>query len=373
MIKEKNTNLLFTIFNRIDTIHDYLPSIVTNSKLAKIVLLSAIYYILINLTLLHGVSNFEQKMDKPENLFIGTPFSLQVTIDSNINQKVSYPVKDTIGVFTVLDVIIDSLSPDDMKKKLPGKYDESIKRSIITYLIASFEAGEQKLSPLQFELYDKTTNETEYLSTSPYILNILSVLPDTIDSIKDIVPPLAVSLSFWDYFLPFIALVVIVFLLFVIIKMIRKPIPDQKPELKKDLRPAYIKALELLDNLKKQRLLENKKYVEYHYRLSLILRIFLELNYDFKAVEMTTKEIEAYYNINLKDESIMANDNNNDNNTSPTSEQILQLLKFTDLVKFAKHTPDVEVSLKYTKWLEDYFNSFSEEEKETLVNGDKSV
>ncbi len=95
------------------------------------------------------------------------------------------------------------------------------------------------------------------------------------------------------------------------------------------LRPAHEVALEEIDQLRKEELIKKGVYQEHYFRLSEIFRRYLERRFRFQAIEQTTEEILPELN-NLKgiDEKVKGN--------------AQQFLHHTDLVKFAKHTPDAD-------------------------------
>ncbi len=93
-------------------------------------------------------------------------------------------------------------------------------------------------------------------------------------------------------------------------------------------RPAHEVALEALTRLHSARLLEAGKDEEFYVRLSAIVRAYLEARFLLRAPEMTTEEflIVAQRNPQL---------------TTPQRGQLSHFLVEADLVKFARHHPDV--------------------------------
>lgn len=91
-------------------------------------------------------------------------------------------------------------------------------------------------------------------------------------------------------------------------------------------RPAHELALEEIDQLQKEGLLQKGIYQEHYFRLSEIFRRYLERRFCFQAIEQTTEEIVPRI-FRLKEI----------NDTVKRSAQAF--LNHTDLVKFAKHIP----------------------------------
>ncbi len=286
---------------------------------------------LYSLPLLSVEPIIEQEMTLPEQILIGSPLQLNILITTNLQQEVFHPVKDTLGVFSIIGI-----------HKRETREDE-ILLSRFTYQIAPFETGEQRFPSLSFEIFDHETGNIEIIRSQPVDLVVSSVLIDEDMELRDISGPLKLRLSFWDYILPIAILILLAGIVILIWKKISGKVKISIPEIEIDPRPPYIKALELLEGLKQDRLLEKGEYLDYYFRLSYILRYFLELNYNFNAVEMTSSEITQQIE-NL-----------------PTEErlEINRFLKETDMVKFARFVPYVNKALEHTTWLENYLKSFT--------------
>ena len=272
--------------------------------------------------------NLDYKLDKPKNLFIGTPFHLLVDITSNPEDTLFTPEIDTLDVFILKDIISDETISDD--KKITN----------LDFTFQAFDTGEFTFPELEFAV--KSNDSLSFLRTSEFVLNIKSVLSDTTQTIKDIAKPVPVNLGFFDFFVP----IVIILILIVIIIYLRK-ILQKKPELETekefiDKRPAYIIALEMLDNLKNRELLKTGEFLIFYFHLSYILRFFLERNYRINAVEMTFCEIREKLQLdNFKEKT-----------------NIMDFLNFADKVKFAKFIPTLKESRKSFGCLENYLKSF---------------
>ena len=186
------------------------------------------------------------------------------------------------------------------------------------------------------------------LKTDEFVLNIVSIVPDTTQIIMDIAKPIKINFGFWDYFLVIIAIAFIVFLIIFLKKVLRMKEFVPEKEIILDKRPAYVIALELLKNLEEQKILENGNFLQYHFRLSYILRFFIEKYYKINAVEMTTSEIRD--NLQTKD--------------FKEKSEILKFLSSADLIKFAKSIPDLSKSRDDTQWLERYLIGFRKIEKD---------
>lgn len=296
----------------------------------------------------------DYELIKPDYLFIGIPFNLEVLITSHQDSDVHHPVRDTVGIFAILNIDKETYRDSDERYQL----DEEEKLTKISYTLAGFDTGKQRIPPLHFEIYPDEDEKPAVLSTPSLTVTIGSVLPDTIDTIKDIAPPFRLRLGFWDIVIPLIIILLIALMIYLLIRKMKKPLVEEIEEIEQDTRPDYVKALELLDNLKKMNLLEKGEFIEFYYRISLILRLFIEMHYGFKAVEMTTGEIERYVKAHFTEDDKAAVPHEGKQRFIQYSE-VFSLLRYADLVKFAKFSPEMKRSKDFIEWLESYFNSFS--------------
>lgn len=300
-------------------------------------------------------ASIEYELIRPEQLFIGTPFTLQVSIVAGKDIEIHHPVRDTIGVFAILDIEKTTVKAAELRRRGLQLSDNQT-LTTFNYHLAGFDIGEQNIPALRFEIYDEKTATTDIISTPVLRVNIETVLNDSIDNIKDIAPPLKLNLRFWDYFLPLLILAVLTAIILYILKRMKNRPEPEIATIEEDPRPNYIICLELLDKLRAERLLEKGEYIEYHYRLSLILRMFLELEYKFKAVEMTTGEIKQY----IDDKYSTELTGYSGKPTFTSYKEILDLLNYSDLVKFAKYQPNINRTLELTEWLKTYLKSYTD-------------
>ena len=275
----------------------------------------------------------EHRLEKPPKLYVGTPFHVLIDITTNQSDSIFAPEIDTLDIF-----ILKKTHSED-------KIEEDKKITRIDLIFQPFDTGEFTFPPLEFAI--KTSDSLFVLHTSEFQLNIETVLIDSSQTVRDIADPLKVNLGFWDYFFPLITIILLVFIIRMLLKLLRKkPVEDISTRIIDD-RPPYLIALELLHNLKKEKLIKKGDFLNLHFRLSFILRLFIELNYHINAVEMTTSEIRSYLQIDLKEKS-----------------KILDFLIFADKIKFAKFIPELKDSEKELKWLEKYLRSFKPEEEQ---------
>ncbi len=101
----------------------------------------------------------------------------------------------------------------------------------------------------------------------------------------------------------------------------------KKKALPEPYKPAHVYALEELEQLNREQLLERGVVKEYYFRLSEIFRRYIERRFNIPAVERTTEELlPDIFNLNAFGSSIKA--------------ETREILRHADLVKFATYCPD---------------------------------
>lgn len=290
--------------------------------------------ILLFLPVLCFAQSLEYNIRKPSKLYIGTPFHILVDITANDADSIFSPQIDTLDIFILKDEITQS------EEIIEGK-----KTTKLDLTFQPFDTGEFTFPELEFAV--KKEDSLLFLQTNEFQLNIESIINDSTQSIKDIAEPLKISLGFWDYFFPLVAICLLILIITYLVRLWkRRNISSSEPVII-DERPAYIIALEMLELLKKDKLLEKGDFLIFYFQLSYILRFFIELFYKTNAVEMTTSEIRQ--NLQIED--------------FKQKSKILDFLTFADKIKFARFIPKIKESKSALKWLEEYLRSFENKQK----------
>lgn len=97
-------------------------------------------------------------------------------------------------------------------------------------------------------------------------------------------------------------------------------------------RPAHELALEELENLKAQNLWQQGNVKEYHSKLNIILRRYLERRYRIATLESTTREVSTMLKPILSEQQYG---------------DMMQMLQLEDLIKFAKAQPPEDIHERY--------------------------
>ncbi|MCF7912642.1 MAG: hypothetical protein K9M99_08945 [Candidatus Cloacimonetes bacterium] len=290
-------------------------------------------YLVIIIILLLAVclpaQELQQKLETPGKLFVGTPFSLHIEITSAPEDSIFAPQLDSLDVFFLMG--------EPQQNEI---IEDNIKKNQIKLTFQAFDTGDYSFPSLEFLV--KTKTGEKILTTRDFVVIINSVLADSASAIKDIAKPVSLKLGFWDYFIPILSLIALIALIIILKKLLTKPKLEEEVPKFTDTRPPWQVAHEMLAKLKLSNLLDSGEFLEYYYQLSVILRYFLERNYQINALEMTTSEIR--YHLKL--------DNAQEKNA------VLRLLSESDKVKFAKYIPESIKASELTTWLDSYLLSF---------------
>ncbi len=269
------------------------------------------------------------KLVKPDTLYIGQSFTLEVDIPKENKTTFSEPKQ------------INS----EQMSLLKSEYKEGEKSYRYLLTVAAFDTGKVNVPPISF--YRNHDHKIDSLQTQSFSVWISSSLTPADSTVKDIKKPGSVYLEWQDYVLLLIILNVIS-ILYVMIKNIKNRRNKEQGFETIDIRPAWQKAYDMLLELRSKDLLNKNEWIEYHYSLSLVLRKFLMMQFNIKAVEMTTYEVKEALNPGFQHKK-----------------ELIQLLNFCDQIKFAKGIPDLMISGQYETWLEQYILSFKPQSIET--------
>jgi hypothetical protein len=283
-----------------------------------------IYLLLIFLVFIAGLwAELEQSLIGADSLRVGSRFGFELRADKSLKQAI---IPDTLSVFKVLknEVIPGSGTPDHIALTLMP----------------------MRLGALSFpELKVIAEDGTEYQSDR-FRVQILSVRAEGDTLLRDITPIKRYHLE--PDFRLFIALAILglILLILLIIRLLKRSKDSGSEILPQVVVPNWKRALEMLSELLKTDLLTRGQYVAFHYRLSEILRSYLEAEHRFNAAEMTTFEIRLF----LRERS----------QKIPKEDELISFLRSCDLVKYAKQLPSDRDVQERIEWLQNYLVKNSE-------------
>ncbi|MFC2114243.1 hypothetical protein ACFLRI_02725 [Bacteroidota bacterium] len=244
---------------------------------------------------------------------------------------------------------IDSIHSIDIIKS--SEVDSSISKDFIIekqeFTLTSFQPGLQQIP--EFRVYYQNPDDTNlrWISSDTFQIMVDAMEADTSQAIMPIKPPLRVPLHWKDLrFLIFVyPLLLLISLIVLYVERKRKNKPflpvRQKPKL-----PAHLIAIRDLRMLEEEKLWQKGEDKEFHVRLTDIVRQYIEDRYQLPALESTTDEIEDI----LKHIDIPSNN----------ALELVESLKQSDLVKFAKMSLMPDDNQKCLKIAYSFVNSTKE-------------
>lgn len=265
------------------------------------------------------------------------PFSLaQNVVNANLEKKeirigeqttLSFSFSVPAGAKIQFPVIVDSIAPSVAVVSV-GKIDtqrvnqNNSWRLSRNYIITAFDSGFFPIPPFRFTVNGDTTWES-----SATLLSVKTVAVDTAAAFKAIKQPLDAP---WTIAEIYLEIAIGAAILLALIAAFwwwkkRKPLPQKEVIITEPTTPAHIIAIRALNNLKEQQLWQKGNIKLFHVLLSEIARQYLQNRFGFNALEKTTDEIVFSLNgLNISKKECA---------------DLIESLRISDLVKFAKASP----------------------------------
>ncbi|MFZ1686170.1 MAG: hypothetical protein WAU70_02040 [Flavobacteriales bacterium] len=253
---------------------------------------------------------------------IGEQVQLKYSIAYRMDQgggNIQWPViADTLPqhIEVVHDSGVDTVMPD--KQNDPYGFVQSR-----TLTITSFDSGYWALEPLRFVVNGDT------MESNALVLTVNTVEVDTALAIRDIKDIYDVPFSFMEWLKanwPWVAggAAVLAALITGIILFVRRK-PKEKIMAPEPVLPLHIRVLAALDEIDKKKLWQQGMHKQYQSEVTDLLRSYIEQRFGTPALEKTTDEL-------LQELKLSAM-------LGAHREQLGNILRSADLVKFAKLTP----------------------------------
>jgi hypothetical protein len=196
-----------------------------------------------------------------------------------------------------------------------------------TWLITSFDAGIYHLPQIPF-LVRRANGQVDTLYSEALTLKVKTVAIDTTDFQPfDIKLPieypvtLGEILPYIGYGLLILAIIALAIYMFIRWKQDKPLFFAPKPKA-----PPYVTALRELEKIKAEKLWQNNKVKLYYTKVTDVLRIYLNAQFQIQAMEQTSEEIlQSLQSMELPDE---------------LRNRLREMLGVSDLVKFAKYHPE---------------------------------
>jgi hypothetical protein len=280
---------------------------------------------LIAVLMLPAASTFAQRIRATAsidstNILLGDQVKLFLEIDHPTNIRIEFPqVPDTIAGYVE---VLSRFETDTFELE-----NEEFQKQIRAYLITSFDSGSYRIPPFWFKI--DLEGRTDSIPTNGVTLNVHTIPVDTTRGPTDIKLPYDAPVTLKEvtpYILGIILIGAILFFILYAIKRKRNNQPlfvlPQKPK-----QPAHVIALHELDRIKNEKIWQQGKTKQFYSEVTETLRKYIEDRFEIPAMEQTSDEtLESFRTRRgvLKDK---------------TFENLRQILKLADLVKFAKYQP----------------------------------
>jgi hypothetical protein len=292
------------------------------------ILLGLMLFVMLSLA-----AKLNQSIQAADSLNLGNRFYLTLSSKYDLEDAI---VPDSLTKFAVLQ-----LEKQIVKGKPVG----------LKLTIAPLDTGTHTFPAIIVRLA-KPVADT--LHTRPFTLNIKEIRSAKDTTLVDIAgtEKLKGELPYWAYFV--IAGVLLLAVLIVIVLLIRKYRKKREffqPVLPvhRDERTNSQRALDALYDLKQENLPRRGELIVYHFRLSEIMKLYLEAEHGFSANEMTTREIKQHFR---KQNNLRVEQHSNAAAYRMTEQKdIIDWLESCDKVKFAKHIPSVEACDDKLVWM----------------------
>lgn len=251
-------------------------------------------------------------------ILIGEQAKLRLQVAMDVKQKAVFPIyTDTLmhGV-----EVVETLKPDT-------QFLNNGQRMVIAqeYLITSFDSALYRLPPMSV-----TVDGRKYYS-EPLALKVYSMPVDTLHPEQFFGPKTVMKAPFaWEDWYGVMACSFIFLPLFALLIYLIIRLRDNQPIIRKvkvePKLPPYQVAMKEFERIKSERIWQKGMSKEYYTELTDAIRTYIKDRFGFNAMEMTSSEIiEKLLEINDKD----------------ALSDLRYLFQTADLVKFAKHNPQM--------------------------------
>lgn len=264
---------------------------------------------------------------RPDSVLIGDRFTLEVEVRKDMMQVVGWPAFQQGRMNGQIEILsespVDTVASDGRQQTLRKRYE-----------LTSFDAGAYDLGRFPVLYTDKNIVDTLY-SAEPLRIVVTTFPVDTQNStVYDIKAPEETPLLVSE-FGGYVARGVLGALLVAALAILgwrwwsrRRVTADETGGEPLPAVPPHERAIQDLETLHNQKLWQSGKVKQYYTRLTDIVRLYLEGRYGIRALEQTSDEIvRELRTVELADRY---------------RDELCDLFRTADLVKFAKHQPSAE-------------------------------
>jgi hypothetical protein len=266
----------------------------------------------------------------------------RATIGDKINYKIIVDFPEGIEVFfpetkeKVGDLTVKNFAVNDIEKEQGRTIREH------NYILETYKAGSYIIPAFDIKYKEKLKNEVEVAKTPEIFIEIATTLDADASDVRDITPPVGLDKNYFRLYI-IIAIVLGVLALVAIVLHYVYNRKNRETESIAEPLSAHQIAYNELESLRAMNLISKGQIKEYYYRLSNIVRHYIENRFKLMAPERTTEEFLAEMMVTTR-------------LTEDHKKLVEDFLEHCDMVKFAAYGPDrreIENSLNSAKKLVD--------------------
>ncbi len=257
---------------------------------------------------------------------IGDKISYKITVDFPKEVEVFSPeIKDKVGGLTVKDFYVSDIEKDE------GRTTREL-----SYVLETYKASSYIIPAFDIKYKEMLKSEAEVAKTPEIFVEVVTVLDADASDVRGIKPPVSLSKSYFRLYI----VIAIVFGVLALVAVVLHYIYHRKCreiESIPEPLPSHQIAYNELESLRAMDLISKGQIKEYYYRLSNIVRHYIENRFKLMAPERTTEEFLVEMTVTGK-------------LTGVHKELVGNFLEHCDMVKFAAYGPD-------SREIENSFNS----------------
>ncbi len=253
---------------------------------------------------------------------IGDVIEFAVTVKHPEIVSVKAPsVGEKLGEFFIREINLPEPERSD------GKIVQKFEYKVTTYVV-----GDLEIPPMEVDYAytdEKGESVEKTLNTDPITIHVKRTAPKDATEIHEIKGPVELPFDWRPYLLWGGGFLLAALIAGLVIFYLKKLAPSRREAAKlAPPLPAHEQALNELERIRKLNLLEEGKHKEFYDLVTDALRRYIGARYDFNAIDMTTGEIIRALDGRMRRLGI--------------KESIGDILRESDLVKFADHSPPPE-------------------------------
>ena len=257
---------------------------------------------------------------------IGDKINYKITVDFSENIEVFFPeTKDKVGGLAVKDFDVTDIEKD--KGRTTREF---------SYILETYKTGSYIIPAFDIKYKEKLKSEVEVAKTPEIFIEIATTLDEDASDVRGIAPPVSLHKSYFRLYIIIAIVFGVLILVAIILHYIYRRNHGETESIPEPLSAHQI-AYRDLESLRAMDLISKGQIKEYYYRLSNIVRHYIENRFKLMAPERTTEEFLAEMTVTER-------------LTEDHKELVGNFLEHCDMVKFAAYGPD-------SREIENSFNS----------------